>query len=132
MSEALPPPPSVQNVILPSVQQQVATSMLGWLVQQDRLAVWSMLTSGAMACGGAYALFWIAPQQLAEIRKGYDRYEESHVAEREESEKRHQQHVLDVVKKFEDVARGQAEVARVQSELIDRLILRIQKNEAAK
>jgi hypothetical protein len=111
------PAPSAQNVILPSVQQQVATSLLGWLVQQDRLAVWSMLSSGVMASCAAYALFWVAPQQLAEIRLGYERIEKSHIDERKEVELRHQQHFSDMLTKVEAVTKA-------QSTLIEKLILR--------
>jgi hypothetical protein len=117
-------------VVSSSIQQQIAGSLTNWIFQQDKLATAAMLLSITLIACAVYGMFWFAPTQLAEIRKGYERIEESHQRERAddrlahqahfaESESRHQAHFSEMLSKVEAVT-------ETQSRLIEKLILREQ------
>ena len=113
------PNPPAPSATLPTVQQQLASSLSQWIFAQDKLATAAMLCAGVMFATAVYAMFWVAPDQLAEIRKGYERIEASHVIERESAERRHQEHFSEMLSKVEAVT-------KMQSQLIEKLILREQ------
>lgn len=108
-----------QAGVTASIQQQLATSLTAWVFQQDKLATAAMLLSITLIGCAVYGMFWFAPGQLAEIRKGYERIEESHQRERAEVEQRHQSHFSEMLGKVEAVT-------AMQSKLIEKLILREQ------
>lgn len=103
-----------------------AASLTGWIFTQDKLAIASMLSSIVMFCTVFYGLFWVAPEQMIEIRNGYEKIEASHVAERAVVEVRHREHFGEMLRKWDETVSSLERVTKMQSDLVRELILREQ------
>lgn len=128
MSEVEDHAPKVQ--IPGEVQAEAFTkavsTLTSWLFTQDKLATASMLSSIVLFSAVVYGLFWIAPQQMAEIRAGYEKIEASHVAERAAVEARHREHFGEILRKWDDTVQSMERVTKMQSDIVRELILREQ------
>ena len=125
MSEAAEhaaPSPSVviQNgsqATIVGIAGESSKTLLAWLIQQPPLAVFATVTCISMMAIGGYLGIWVVPAQVDKIEAGYEKIEASHVKERAEDRVLHREQMSDMMTKVKDIT-------TMQSELINRLILR--------